>query len=76
MPGELPTWLDGQMVAYLIPRFGFARGKGGANRVFTEKKMKRLLATPRLMVKDLSISPKRASRWKSHIKQLRSDPRF
>lgn len=76
MPCDLPEWLDGQLVAYMIPRFGFGSGKGGASRVITQKTMTRLLASPRLMIKDLTRSSKGAVRWKSHIRLLRSDPTF
>jgi hypothetical protein len=44
--------------------------------VIKEKKMKRLLASPRLMIEDLMSSPKGAARWKSHITKLRLDPAF
>ncbi|MEO8184207.1 MAG: hypothetical protein ABI895_35755 [Deltaproteobacteria bacterium] len=76
MPCELPNWLDVQLVAYLIPRFGFARGKGGANRVISERTMAHLLVSPRSMIKDLKRSPKGAVRWEAHITKLQLDPMF
>jgi hypothetical protein len=76
IPSELPQWLDAQLVAYLIPRFGFAHGKGGASRVISEETLARMLASPRLMLKDLLRAPHGAARWESHINRLRLDPRF
>lgn len=76
LPCDLPEWLDAQLVASFIPRFGFGRGKGGTSRVVSEKTMAGLLASPRLMLKDLLRSPNGEVRWNAHIRKLRRDPRF
>jgi hypothetical protein len=61
----IPDWVDAQVVAYLIERYGFTRGVGSPKRLVSRARIVQWLAKPETFVAELKPDKDgESSRWR------------